>query len=50
VGLEITDGGNVFKGYSPFTAEEYSIDLPAKAPDSPDKKKDIRKQNKQRRS
>ena len=51
VGLEITDaGGNVFKGYSPFTAEKYSINLPTKAPASQDKEKDIREQNKQRQS
>ena len=51
VGLEITDvGGNVFKGYSPFTAEKYSINLPAKAPAPQDKEKDIREQNKQRQS
>ena len=29
IGLEITeDGRSVFTGYSPFTADKYSIDLP----------------------
>ena len=29
VGLEITEGGRrILKGYSPFTAEKYLIDLP----------------------
>ena len=43
VGLEITEGGHsVFTGYSPFTAEKYSIDLPSNVPPAPDKEKDGR--------
>lgn len=46
-GLEITeDGRRVFTGYSPFTAEEYSIDVPTNVPLSPDKEKDSRGQSK----
>ncbi len=42
VGLDITEeDGRVFKGYSPFTAKEYSINPPpTNAPAPDDKKKD----------
>ena len=39
--LEITEEGHgTFKGYSPFTAEKYSINLPTNAPPSRDKVKE----------
>jgi len=44
IGLEITqDGQRVFKGYSPFTAEKYSINLPSNVP--PPEKKQSRVKN-----
>ena len=46
VALEITeDGGRVFRGYSPFTAEKHFIDVPTKVPPSGDKEKGSRVQN-----
>ena len=51
VGLEITEGGRrVSTGYSPFTAERYSIDLPNKVPLPNEKNKDSHKESKQDRS
>ena len=45
--LEITeDGRRVFIGYSPFTAEIYSINLPTNVPPSPDKEKESHGQSK----
>ena len=45
-GLEITeDGRKVSKGYSPFTAERYRVNLPTNEPSSPSKEKEDRKQN-----
>ena len=41
------DGRRVVTGYSPFTAEEYSIDPPTNVPPSPGEEKDSRVQNKQ---
>ena len=38
--LEITEDGRTFKGYSPFTAEKYSINLPPNVPTPSDKTKD----------
>ena len=39
--LEITEEGHdTFQGYSPFTAEEYFINLPTNAPHSHDKVKE----------
>ena len=47
VGLEITeDGQKVGTGYSPFTAEEYTINPPAEVPASESKKKDDHEQEK----
>ena len=41
VGLEITEDGHpVSEGYSPFTAEEYSVDLPSNVPTPSDETKD----------
>lgn len=34
------DGHQVSKGYSPFTAKKYSINLPSNVPPAHDKKKD----------
>ena len=49
--LEIfEEGQRISKGYSPFTAEKYSINLPANAPPSRDKVKNSRAQDKQRGS
>ena len=46
-GLEITEGGRpVSKGYSPFTAEIYTINLPANAPPSSDSDKEKRSRSK----
>jgi len=36
----IEEGHDIFQGYSPFTAKEYSINLPANAPPSLDKVKE----------
>ena len=48
IGLEITeDGRNVFTGYSPFTADKYSIDLPDNVPPFHDEEKEILKEDKQ---
>ena len=42
-GLEILeDGKQVFKGYSPFTAEKHVINLPRKAPAVDDKARETR--------
>lgn len=42
-GLEIIeDGHQVSRGYSPFTAKKYSINLPTNVPPAGDKKKDTR--------
>jgi ribosomal protein S27AE len=50
-GLEITeDGERVFTGYSPFTAERYSVNLPTNVPPSRNKEKDSPAQNKHHRS
>lgn len=39
--LEIReDGKNIFKGYSPFTAEKYTINQPPEVPTPSDKTKD----------
>ena len=46
VGLEITEDGHSFKGYSPFTAERYFIDLPDNVPPSHDREKDNNVQDK----
>jgi len=41
IGLEITEGGHrILKGYSPFTAEKYLIDLPNNV-SSPKKRKKV---------
>ena len=46
VALEITeDGKRIFKGYPPFTAERYSINVPTDTPPSEDKEKGRRVQN-----
>ena len=46
-GLEITENGRpVSKGYSPFTAERYFIDVPTSTPSSHDEAKDSRGQKK----
>jgi len=51
VGLEITeDGEKFFTGYSPFTAEEHSVNLPGNVPSSEDKEKDNIEEREQRRS
>ena len=40
VGLEIfEDGKKISEGYSPFTAEKYSIDQPSSVPNPSDKAK-----------
>jgi predicted nucleic-acid-binding Zn-ribbon protein len=45
-GLEITEDGKLItEGYSPFTAEEYTIDMPTNIPHSQDEE-DIRRQDK----
>ena len=50
-GLEITESGRrVSKGYSPFTAEQYSINLPSSVPSSDDKKNESRGRNKRNSS
>jgi len=42
VGLEITeDGRRVSTGYSPFTAEKYSIDQPPNVPTPSEKTEDV---------
>ncbi len=47
IGLEITeDGRNFFTGYSPFTADKYSIDLPDNVSQSHDEEKEILKEDK----
>ena len=38
VGLEITEDGEKFTGYSPFTAEEYTIKAPTEVPAESKKK------------
>ncbi len=51
VGLEITEDGHpVSKGYSPFTAERYSINLPDNVFPAHDMENDSRGENKQDRS
>ncbi len=46
-GLEITeDGRRVAKGYSPFTAEKYVINLPNNIPSPPDKEEESHEQTK----
>ena len=46
-GLEITeDGRRVDTGYSPFSAERYSIDIPDNVPLSPDREEESPKENK----
>ena len=46
-GLEITEDGRLIaKGYSPFTAEEYNIDIPTNTPSTPDEEKDSRSRDK----
>jgi hypothetical protein len=46
--LEIfEDGKRIATGYSPFTAEKYSINLPANQPPPRDKVKNSRAQDKQ---
>ena len=40
VALEVTVNGHRFKGYSPFTAERYHVDVPDNVPSSGDKKND----------
>ena len=48
IGLEIIeDGRSVSTGYSPFTAERYSINLPTNVPAFHDEEKEILKQDKQ---
>ena len=48
IGLEITDDGrNVIKGYSPFTADKYSIGLPDNDSQSHDEEKEILEHGKQ---
>jgi hypothetical protein len=48
VGLEIIKNGRrVGTGYSPFTAEKYSINLPDNVSPVPDEEKEILKQDKQ---
>ena len=40
-GLEITEDSHwVTEGYSPFTAEKYSINSPTNVPPAPDKEQD----------
>jgi hypothetical protein len=42
VGLElIRDGQQIAGGYSPFTAEEYSLDVPPSVPTPSEETKDI---------
>ena len=46
-GLDITYNGRpLSKGYSPFTAEKYVIDLPTNVPSSHDKEKESHRQTK----
>ena len=40
VGLEITEDGHTYKGYSPFSAEKYIIKSPENTSSSQDKDKD----------
>ena len=47
IGLEITeDGRKVSTGYSPFTADKYSINLPTNVPQSHDEEKKVLKEDK----
>ena len=47
IGLEITeDGRSVSTGYSPFTADKYSINLPTNVPPFHDEEKEILKEDK----
>jgi len=45
-GLDIIENGRLIsKGYSPFTAEEYTIDMPTEVPPSQEEEKDNRRQD-----